>query len=115
MTDEKNTALVFFQGTFQLFLGIYIQMVGWLVQKEDVGWFIQNLAQPDLSLLATGEYTHLTFDVFCSQTTFGQSRAHFKLIKSREFLPDLFDAGSRISCRGFLFKVSDILIVAQCN
>ena len=44
MTDEKNTALVFFQGAFQLLLGIYIQMVGWLVQKEDVGWFIQNLA-----------------------------------------------------------------------
>ena len=115
MTDEKNTALVFFQGTFQLFLGIYIQMVGWLVQKEDVGWFIQNLAQPDLSLLATGEYTYLTFNVFCSQTTFGQGRAHLKLIKSREFLPDFFDAGGRISCRSFLFKVSDILIVAQCN
>ena len=115
VADEENTSFIFFQGTFQFLFGIYVQMVSRFVQKQDIGWLIQNLAQTHLCLFAAGEDTYLAFDVFGGQSAFGKGGAHFELIESREFLPDLFNTSSGIACRSFLLKVSDILVIAQSN
>ena len=53
MADEQDTSLVFLQRPLQLVFGVHIQMVRGLVQEEEVGVAVDELAEADLGLLAT--------------------------------------------------------------
>ena len=52
MADEQDTSLVFLQRPLQLVFGVHIQVIGGLVQQQEVGFPVDELAQPDLGLLA---------------------------------------------------------------
>ena len=53
MADQKDTALVFLKCTFQRLLCIYIKVVGWLIQKQDICVSVYKLTQTYLRLLTT--------------------------------------------------------------
>jgi len=53
MADEKDTSAIFPESFFQLIFCIHIQMVGWLIQKKNVGITIYQFAETDLGLLTT--------------------------------------------------------------
>ena len=53
VADHENAALVFFQSSLKLLLGIYIQMVGRLVQHQNIIFSVHEEAKSDLSLLST--------------------------------------------------------------
>ena len=53
MADKQDTFLVLLQCPFQFVLGIHVQVVGGLVQEEEVGVAVDELAEADLGLLAT--------------------------------------------------------------
>ncbi len=78
---------------FQGILSVCIQVIGRLIQKQDVGITVDELAQADLRLLASAQYPHLALDVFGSQAAFGKGGADFILVKGRKFLPDFFNTG----------------------
>ena len=63
-------------------------MVGRLVQKEYVGFFIHQLAKANLGLLPTAKYTDLTFNMLGGKTTFGQCRTNLILGVGWKFGPD---------------------------
>ena len=44
VANHKDTALVFLQGTLQLVLGVHVQVVGRLVQKQDIGFTVDQFA-----------------------------------------------------------------------
>lgn len=52
MAHHENASLIGFQCTLQFFLGVYIQMVGRLVQKQHVGVTVDQFTQSYLSLFA---------------------------------------------------------------
>ena len=52
VADQQDTAFVFLQCPLQLRLGIHIEVVRWLVQKQDICLGIDDLAQSYLRLLA---------------------------------------------------------------
>ena len=53
MADEKDTSTVFPESFFQLVFCIHIQMIGWLIQKQNVGITVYQFAETNLSLLTT--------------------------------------------------------------
>ena len=44
MADHEDAALIGGQGTFQFILGIYVKVVGRLIQKQDIGFPVDQLA-----------------------------------------------------------------------
>ena len=86
-------------------------MIGRLVKKQHIGFFIDKLAQADFCLFSTAEYTNLAFNVFGGKSAFGQCRTHFILGIGWEFCPDLINAGGLIVALYFLFKVSNLQVV----
>ena len=71
VANHKDAAFVCLKGTLEFCLGIYIQVVGWLVQKKDIGVFVNQFTETYLCLLATAEYFNKAFDVLGCETTFG--------------------------------------------
>ena len=55
MTDQKDAAFVFFESTFQSLFCIHIQMVGGLIQEQDIGVTVDQLAKPYLGLFSTAQ------------------------------------------------------------
>lgn len=53
MADEKDTAFIFTEGAFEFILGVHIQMIGRLVQKQDVGFSVNDFTETDFGLLTT--------------------------------------------------------------
>ncbi|MNP81931.1 hypothetical protein D3C76_1804220 [compost metagenome] len=53
MGNQKNTAFVSLERTFQLFLGINVQMVRRLIEHKQVGFIIDQLTETDFGFLAT--------------------------------------------------------------
>ena len=53
MADEKDTSAVFPENFFQLVFCIHIQMVGGLIQKQDIGITVHQFTETDLCLLTT--------------------------------------------------------------
>ena len=51
MAYHENAAFIGQQSPLQFCLGIHIQMIGRLVQQQDIGFLVDELAQPDLCLL----------------------------------------------------------------
>ena len=111
MTDKQDTSTIFKKALFQCFFCVHIQMIGRLVKKQYIGFFIHKLAQTDLCLFSTAEYTNLAFNVFGGKSAFGQRRTHFILGIGRKFCPDLINAGGFIVALYFLLKVSDLQVV----
>ena len=81
MADEKDTSTVFPESFFQLVFCIHIQMIGWLIQKQNVGITVYQFTETNLSLLTTALDTDLTFDVFGCKAAFCQRGTDFILGK----------------------------------
>ena len=113
MADQKDGALIFRQRPPQLGLGVRVQMVCGLIQKQQVGGPVQQLAKAYLGLFAAGKYSDLAFDVLGGQAAFRQGRPDLKLAVIRKFLPKLLDRGAGIARSRFLLKVADLQIIAQ--
>ena len=111
MTDKQDTSPIFKKALFQGLFCVHIQMIGRLVKKQHIGFFIDKLAQADFCLFSTAEYTNLAFNVFGGKSAFGQCRTHFILGIGWEFCPDLINAGGLIVALYFLLKVSDLQVV----
>ena len=111
MTDKQDTSTIFKKALFQCLFCVHIQMIGRLVKKQNIGFFIDKLAQTDLCLFSAAEYTNLTFNVFGGKSAFGQCRTHFILGIGWEFCPDFINACGLIVTLYFLFKVSDLQVV----
>ena len=107
MADQENASLIFDQCLLQSFFCIHIQMVGRLVQKQNVRFFIHQLTQTHLRLFPATQYTYLTFNMLGSQTAFGESRPHLILSIRRELRPDLINTGSLVITLYFLLKISE--------
>ena len=106
MADEKQGSPVFPKGLFQGILSVCIQVIGRLVQKQDVGIPVDQLAQADLRLLASAQYPHLALDVLGSQAAFGKGGADFILVKGRKFLPNFFNTGRPVVIIPFLLEIA---------
>ena len=72
MTDQKDAAFVFFESTFQSLFCIHIQMVGGLIQEQDIGVTVDQLAKPYLGLFSTAQDAYLAFDMLCGKSAFSQ-------------------------------------------
>ena len=112
MADHEDTSLVFHEGAFQLFFGVYVQVVGGLVEDQKVRGAAHQLAKADFGLFAAGEDFDLALDVLGGEAAFGQGGADFVLGKARKLLPDLFDAGGVNVLIHFLFEIADLQILA---
>ena len=88
-------------------------MIGRLVQKQNVRFFIHQLTQTHLRLLPATQYTYLTFNMLGSQTAFCKSRPHLILSIRRKLRPDLIDTGSLVITLYFLLKISDLKILPK--
>ena len=88
-------------------------MVGRLIQKQKIRLPVNQLAQPHLGLLSSGQHPNLAFDVLRSQSALGQGRADLVLGIGWEFLPDLLDTGGGIAGSHLLLKVSDFQVISQ--
>lgn len=97
--DEQDAALVFLERTLQLVLGIDIEMVGRLVQHEQVRLVVDQLAQPHLGLLSAAQHRNLALDMLGRQAAAGERGAHLELGEGGELAPDFLDA--RIIIVGF--------------
>ena len=51
MAYHEDTAFLGQQSPLQFCLGVHIQMIGRLVQQQDIGFLVDELAQPYLCLL----------------------------------------------------------------
>ena len=106
MADEKQGSPVFPKSLFQGILSVCIQVIGGLIQKQDVGIPVDQFAQADLRLLASAQYPHLALDVLGSQAAFGKGGADFILVKGRKLLPDFFNAGRLVVIIHILLEVA---------
>ena len=113
MADQENASLIFDQCLLQSFFCIHIQMIGRLVQKQNVRFFIHQLTQTHLRLLPATQYTYLTFNMLGSQTAFGESRPHFILSIRRKLRSDLINTGSLVITLYFLLKISNLKILPK--
>ena len=113
MADQENTSLIFDQSLLQSFFGIHIQVVGRLVQKQDICFFVYQFAQTHLCLFTTAQYTHLALDMLGSKPAFCKSGPYFILSIRRKFRPDLINTGSFVVSFYFLFTVSDLKILSK--
>ena len=113
MTDQKDAAFVFFESTFQSLLCIHIQMVGGLIQEQDIGVTVDQLAKPYLGLFSTAQDAYLAFDVLCGKSAFSQCGTDLILCVGRKILPELFDTGGTVVAFHFLFKIADLEIFSQ--
>lgn len=111
MADHEDAALVFFKGALQLFFGVHIEVVGGLVEDQEVGGAAHQFAEADFGLLAAGEDPDFALDVLGCEAAFGEGRADFVLGEAREFLPDLFDAGGVYVLIHFLLEIADLKIL----
>ena len=102
---------VFFKGALQLFFGVHIEVVGGLVEDQEVGGAAHQFAEADFGLLAAGEDPDFALDVLGCEAAFGEGRADFVLGEAREFLPDLFDAGGVYVLIHFLLEIADLKIL----
>ena len=87
-------------------------MVGRLVQKEYVSFFIHQLAKANLGLLPAAEYPDLTFNVLGGKSAFCKCGAHFVLGVGWKFGPDLINTGGFIVALYFLLKITDLKIIS---
>ena len=88
-------------------------MVCRLVEQENIGLGIHDLAQTYLCLLTTTQNADLTLYMLCGQTTFCQCGTDLILCVGRKILPELFDTGGTVVAFDFLFKIADLEIFSQ--
>ena len=115
MADQQNTSLIFLKSFFQFCFCVNIEVVGRLVQQQNIALTVQNFAETYFCLLAAAQYTHLTLDVFGGQTAFCQHGTDLVLCHCRKFAPDLFDTGRSVLRIGLLLKITDMLIIAKMH
>ena len=108
VANHQNAPFVFRQSAEKLVLCVLIEMVCGLVQKENVGRTVDQLAEAHFRLLAAAEDAYLTLDVLRGQSAFCQRGTDFKLRKRWEFFPYFLDAcgGDALLC--LLLKISDV-------
>ena len=79
-------------------------MVGGLIQEQDIGITVDQLAKPYLGLFSTAQDAYLAFDVLCGKSAFSQCGTDLILCVGRKILPELFDTGGTVVA--FHFPVS---------
>ena len=62
MADQNESILVFVQITLQPFDMLRIQIVGRLVQEQDIRLLQQELSQQNLGTLAAGQFGDITIE-----------------------------------------------------
>ena len=72
MAHHENASTIFLQRTFQFVFGIHIQMVGGLIEHQQVACPVDKFAEAQLGLLTSALYFHTALDMFGSQTTLCQ-------------------------------------------
>lgn len=70
MRHGDHRALILLQVLLQPVDRLGVEVVGRLVQQQNIALTVQNLAETYFCLLAAAQYTHLTLDVFGGQTAF---------------------------------------------
>ena len=115
MTDQKDASAIFLKRFFKRVFSIYIQMVCRFIEKQDIGFAVNDFAEADFCLFAAGKNADLAFDMLCSKTAFCKSRTDFVLGIGRKFTPDFFDTGCFVVTLYFLFKISDLKIFSKLH
>lgn len=70
MAYHENAAVILPKGAFKLRLGIHIQMIGRLIQKQDIAFPVYDPAKPYLCLFPAAQYLYLAFNVLGGQPAF---------------------------------------------
>ena len=69
--NEKDGAFEGFEGSFEFFFSVDVEMVGRFVENEPVGFAEHKLAESYFGIFAAAEYHHEAGDMFVSKTTEG--------------------------------------------
>ena len=115
MGNQQNGSLIFLKSPLQLCLGVHIQMIGRLIQHQQVYGLLHNLAKPHLGSLTTRENHHLGGNMLIGKTTGCQSRPYLKLRHARIFLPNFLNGGIIIALGGFLLEITRCNEFSQLN
>ena len=75
--DDNGCMGILFQIGFQPFYGLYIQMVGGLIQKEDIRLGEEKPDHGNLGLFPTGKLGKLLFLIFFLKTKSGEDTVVF--------------------------------------
>ena len=85
---QKDGAGEFRQCALQLVLGVYVQMVGRLVENQPVVLAVHHNRQPYLGVFAAAEYAHLAGDMLVRQTALGETKPHLPVLHRRKLRPE---------------------------
>ena len=85
--DGEDGAVEILQSAFQHFAAVHVQMVGRLVEKEEVVALEHQFAQRHAALLAAGEHGDLLVDVVAGKEEQRQYRAHAVEVETGKGVP----------------------------
>ena len=108
--DGEDGAVEILQSTLQHFAAVHVQMVGRLVEKEEVVALEHQFAQRNAALFAAGEHGDLLVNVVAGEEEQRQHRAHAVEVEAGEGVPQFV--------QDVLFRVEPglvLLVVAQID
>ena len=115
MRYQKNGAWEFRQRALQLVLGVYVQMVGRLVENQPVVLAVHHNRQPYLGVFAAAEYAHLAGDMLVRQAALGETKPHLPVLHRRKLRPEGIQRRFLRIARRLLLEIAREKIIAQLH